>query len=150
MSTVNRLATPLPDSILDRYFAEHPDEVDHRQHKHGAKTAAGTRYVLRSTHNYEMAGFRPFDEDEPAHYLYSLKPDSRGRGWKNKKITDDKDQAQTWAKQESAQAFMEREFKPNNEVGSDKQTRGWVVEEHTPKTASRQPDERDLQQVFKI
>jgi hypothetical protein len=27
---VNRLATPLPDSVLDRYYAEHPDEIDHR------------------------------------------------------------------------------------------------------------------------
>jgi hypothetical protein len=27
---VNRLATPLPDSVLDRYYAENPDAVDHR------------------------------------------------------------------------------------------------------------------------
>lgn len=25
---VNRLATPLPQSVLDRYHAEHPDEGD--------------------------------------------------------------------------------------------------------------------------
>lgn len=29
--TVNRLATPLPDSVLDRYYAEHPDETDPRR-----------------------------------------------------------------------------------------------------------------------
>lgn len=29
--SVNRLAAPLPDSVLDRYFAEHPDEVDPRR-----------------------------------------------------------------------------------------------------------------------
>lgn len=40
MTTVNRLATPLPDSVLDRYFESHPDEVDYRQHKHGAKQAS--------------------------------------------------------------------------------------------------------------
>jgi hypothetical protein len=40
--TVNRLATPLPDSVLDRYYAEHPEEVDHRQHKHGAKVEQST------------------------------------------------------------------------------------------------------------
>jgi len=28
---VNRLATPLPDSVLDRYYAEHPEEADHRK-----------------------------------------------------------------------------------------------------------------------
>ena len=27
------LAAPLPDSVLDRYYAEHPDEVDHRTAK---------------------------------------------------------------------------------------------------------------------
>lgn len=30
---VNRLATPLPDSVLDRYYAERPDEADFRQRK---------------------------------------------------------------------------------------------------------------------
>ena len=29
--SVNRLATPLPDSVLDRYFAVNPSEVDHRK-----------------------------------------------------------------------------------------------------------------------
>jgi hypothetical protein len=28
---VNRFVTPLPDSVLDRYFAEHPEEKDWRQ-----------------------------------------------------------------------------------------------------------------------
>lgn len=28
---VNRLATPLPDSVLDRYYAEHPEEDDIRK-----------------------------------------------------------------------------------------------------------------------
>lgn len=37
--TVNRLATPLPDSVLDRYYAEHPDEVDPRRKVTAAKTA---------------------------------------------------------------------------------------------------------------
>lgn len=30
-ASVNRLGAPLPDSVLDRYFAEHPDEVDLRR-----------------------------------------------------------------------------------------------------------------------
>jgi hypothetical protein len=28
---VNRLATPLPDSVLDRYYAANPDVVDPRR-----------------------------------------------------------------------------------------------------------------------
>jgi hypothetical protein len=28
--THNRLSAPLPDSIMDRYFAEHPEEEDFR------------------------------------------------------------------------------------------------------------------------
>lgn len=37
MTKVNRLGTPMPDSVMDRYYAEHPDEVDHRRHKTAAK-----------------------------------------------------------------------------------------------------------------
>ena len=47
MGTVNRLATPLPDSVLDRYFAEHPDEVDDRKGPRvAAKAAARTEPCL--------------------------------------------------------------------------------------------------------
>jgi hypothetical protein len=37
MTEANRLATPLPDSVLDRYYAQHPDEADFR--KQGSKGA---------------------------------------------------------------------------------------------------------------
>ena len=46
--TVNRLSTPLPDSVLDRYYAEHPDEVDPRRKHVAAKTAGLTKDDLDS------------------------------------------------------------------------------------------------------
>lgn len=37
---VNRLATPLPDSVLDRYYAENPSELDPRKQHQASKEAA--------------------------------------------------------------------------------------------------------------
>lgn len=46
--TWNRLASPLPDSVLDRYLDEHPDETDPRD-AHRRTVSGETRQLFRAS-----------------------------------------------------------------------------------------------------
>lgn len=46
--TWNRLASPLPDSVVDRYLDEHPDETDPRE-AHRRTGSGENRQLLRAS-----------------------------------------------------------------------------------------------------
>lgn len=43
VTTWNRLASPLPDSVIDRFLAEHPDEINPRARRRRPTAAADDR-----------------------------------------------------------------------------------------------------------
>lgn len=43
VTTWNRLASPLPDSVIDRFLAEPPDEIDPREPRRRPTAAADDR-----------------------------------------------------------------------------------------------------------
>jgi hypothetical protein len=72
-----------------------------------------TRYVLRYSRKYTFGGYVPVQEDQRTHYLHKNVTRS-SQGWLNTRITEDIDQARTWATLEGIDGFLAKNLTSNS------------------------------------
>lgn len=71
-----------------------------------------TRYVLRYSRNYSFDGFVPVKEDGRTHYLYKNASRS-SQGWMNTRVTEDINQARSWATLEGIDGYLANNLTSN-------------------------------------